>query len=131
MRPEFDVTTAFNPESVILGVNRVGGITFAMVLPSAEAGGKGPGGTIIAGQGAVAHLDGSIDPNTHALFVDVGGDASGLSGGSRAGEFMLLDQAIGEVQSPKALLPNDQRLLSPAGRRATAGFPERCGPCGV
>src|SRR6201994_87456 len=31
MRPEFDVTPAFNPESVILGVARLGGITFAVI----------------------------------------------------------------------------------------------------
>jgi hypothetical protein len=117
MRPEFDVTPAFNPESVVLGVARLGGITFAMISATAEPGGKGPGGTIIAGQGAVAQLDGNIVPGTHALFIDVGGDASALSGGSRAAEYMLLDQAIGEVRSPKSLLPNDQRLLTPAGRQ--------------
>ena len=41
MRPEFDVTLAFNPDSVVLGVGRLGGITFATVAPSAEAGSKG------------------------------------------------------------------------------------------
>jgi imidazolonepropionase-like amidohydrolase len=123
MRPEFDVTPAFNPDSVILGIGRLGGITFAMVAPTAEAGGKGaPGGTIIAGQGPMVRLDGAIDPKTRALFVDVGGDASGLSGGSRAAEFMLLSQAIGEVRSPKALLPNDQRLLTPAGRQTLLNY---------
>src|SRR5580698_11554847 len=54
MRPEFDVTLAFNPDSVVLGVNRIGGITFAMLAPSAEAGGKGSSSTIIAGQGSMA-----------------------------------------------------------------------------
>jgi len=118
MRPEFDVTPAFNPESVVLGVARVGGITFAVISATAEPGGKGaPGGTIIAGQGSVAQLDGVIVPKSRALFVDVGGDASALSGGSRAAEYMLLDQAISEVRSPKSLLPNDQRLLTPAGRQ--------------
>lgn len=122
MRPEFDVTAAFNPESIVLGVGRLGGITFAMVAPSAEAGGKGASGTIIAGQGAMAQLDGTLDSNTRALFVDLGGDANALSGGSRAGEFMLLDQAIGEVRAPKSLLPNDQRLLTPAGRQTLQGY---------
>ena len=90
MRPEFDVTAAFNPESVVLGVGRMGGITFAVISPTAEPGSKGaPGGTIIAGQGSVAQLDGTVDPKTHALFVDVGGDANVLSGGSRAAQFML------------------------------------------
>src|ERR1700761_8910354 len=45
MRPEFDVTPAFNPESIILAVNMMGGITFAVVAPSAEPGGKNGGGT--------------------------------------------------------------------------------------
>lgn len=129
MRPEFDVTAAFNPESVILGVGRMGGITFAVIAPTAEAGGKGaPGGTIIAGQGSVAQLDGTVDPRTHALFVDVGGDASALSGGSRAAQFMLLDQAIGEVRAPKTLLPNDQRLLTPAGRQTLQEYLGGAGP---
>jgi imidazolonepropionase-like amidohydrolase len=129
MRPEFDVSLAFNPESVILGVGRLGGITFAVLSPSAEPGGKGaPGGTIIAGQGAVAQLDGSLDPGTHALFVDFGGDASALSGGSRAAQFMLFEQAIGEVRSPKSLLPTDQRLLTPAGRQTLLGYLDGSGP---
>jgi hypothetical protein len=121
MRPEFDVTPAFNPDSVVLGVNRVGGITFAMMAPSAEAG-KGAAGTIIAGQGAIARLDGTVEPTARALFVDVGGDASVLSGGSRAAQFMLLQQAIGEARSPKSLLPGDARLLTPGGRVALAKY---------
>ena len=125
MRPEFDVTPAFNPDSVILGVARMGGITFAVISATAESGGKGaPGGTIIAGQGSVAELDGSIVPKSHALFIDVGGDASALSGGSRAAQYMLLDQAISEVRAPKSLLPNDQRLLTPAGRQTLQGYLE-------
>jgi imidazolonepropionase-like amidohydrolase len=123
MRPEFDVAPAFNPDSVILGVNRLGGITFAVVAPSAEPGGKGaPGGSIIAGQGAVAQLDGAIVPKSRALFVAFGGDANELSGGSRAGQFMLFAQAVGEVRSPKSLLPNDQRLLTPAGRQSFSDY---------
>jgi len=129
MRPEFDVMPAFNPESVILGVARLGGITFAMVAPTAEAGGKGAqGGSIIAGQGAVAQLDGLIDPKTHALFVDFGGDASALSGGTRAAQYMLFEQAVSEVRSPRALLPNDQRLLTPAGRQTLLGYLNGSGP---
>jgi imidazolonepropionase-like amidohydrolase len=129
MRPEFDVTRAFNPDTMILGVARLGGITFAAVSPSAEPGGKGaPGGTIIAGQAAVAQLDGVIEPKSHALFVDFGGDASGLSGGSRAAQYMLFEQAVGEVRSPKALLPNDQRLLTPAGRQTLLDYLGGSGP---
>ncbi len=123
MRPEFDVDLAFNPESAILGVNRLGGVTFAMLAPSAEAGGKGGiGGTIIAGQGSMARLDGTLAPTARALFIDIGGDASALSGGSRAAQFMLLQQAFTEVRSPKSLLPGDARLLTPGGRQALVTY---------
>jgi imidazolonepropionase-like amidohydrolase len=128
MRPEFDVSSAFNPDSVVLGVNRIGGVTFAMLAPSAEAGGKGPGGTIIAGQGSIARLDGTLAPATHALFIDVGGDANAISGGSRAAQFMLLQQAFAEVRSPKSLLPGDVRLLTPGGREALATYLEGRAP---
>jgi len=129
MRPEFDVTAAFNPDTMILGVARMGGITFAAISPTAEPGGKGaPGGTIIAGQGAVAQLDGVLVPKSHVLFVDVGGDASALSGGSRAAQYMLLDQAISEVRAPKSLAPNDQRLLTPAGRQTLQEYLNGAGP---
>jgi hypothetical protein len=122
MRPEFDVTAAFNPDSVVLGVSRIGGVTFAMLAPTAEAGGKGAGGTIIAGQGAIARLNGTVEPAAHALFIDVGGDASALSGGSRAAQFMLLQQAVTEVRSPNLVLPGDTRLLTPGGRQALAVY---------
>jgi len=129
MRPEFDVSLAFNPESVSLGVSRLGGITFAMLTPSAEPGGKGaPGGSIIAGQGSMAQLDGRIVPRSHALFVEIGGSANALSGGSRAAQFMLLQQALTEVRNPKALLPNDPRLLTPAGRQTLLEFIQGAGP---
>jgi hypothetical protein len=128
MRPEFDVTLAFNPDSVVLGVNRIGGITFAMLAPSAEAGGKGSSSTIIAGQGSMARLDGTLEPAAHALFVAVGGDANALSGGTRAAQFMLLQQAIAEVRAPKSLLPGDARLLTPGGRQALATYLEGGSP---
>ncbi|MBS0416232.1 MAG: amidohydrolase family protein [Proteobacteria bacterium] len=129
MRPEFDVSAAFNPDTIILGVARVGGITFAAISPTAEPGGKGaPGGTIIAGQGALTQLDGVLIPKSHVLLVDLGGDASALSGGSRAAQYMLLDQAISEVRAPKTLLPNDQRLLTPAGRQTLQEYLNGAGP---
>jgi Amidohydrolase family len=128
LRPEFDVTPAFNPDSVVLGVGRLGGVTFAMLAPSAEAGGKGASGTIIAGQGSIARLNGTVVPGAHALFVDVGGDASALSGGSRAAQFMLLQQAFTEVRSPKAFLQGDVRVLTPGGRQALQTYLDGTAP---
>lgn len=126
MRPEFDVTPAFDPDSVVVGVARMAGVTFAQLAPSAEPGGtgpggKGPGGSIIAGEGGLVRLDGSLTP-ARALFIDMGGVANALAGGSRAAQYMLLAQAISEVRVPRALLANDARLLTPAGRQVLGEY---------
>lgn len=129
MRPEFDVSYAFNPASISLGVSRLGGITFAMLAPSAEEGGRdSPDGTIIAGQGTAVLLDGTTLPAARALFVDLGGDVNGLSGGSRAAQYMLLRQAFLEARSPNLLLAHDERLLTPAGRQTLLEFIKGAGP---
>ena len=121
MRPEFDVTPAFNGESVVLGVGRVGGVTFAQLAPDAEPGDATHSGSLIAGQGALVHLDGGVDAH-RALFVYLGGDYSALSGSSRAAQYMLLQQAVQEVRAPKLLATNDTRLLTPAGRQALESY---------
>ncbi len=121
MRPEFDVSLAFDPDSTVLGVNRTRGVTFAQLAPSAEAGPKGEGGSIVSGEGSLARLDGTLAP-TRALFIETGGGANKLSGGSRAAQLMLLEQAVSEVRRPKSLLTSDERLLTPAGRAVFTGY---------
>lgn len=119
-RPEFDVTLAFNPDSVVIGVNRIEGITFAMVAPTAL-----PDGTMFAGQGAIARLDGRVDafaPASRTLFVDLGADATASSGKSRAAQFMLLEQATREVQPARPLAAGDLRILTPSGREVLGRY---------
>lgn len=110
-RPEFDVDVAFNPNSAAIGVNRVEGITFTVLSPSSTM-----GGSFVAGQGSAVVLDGRFDAtlaNSRSLFVNLGGGASPLSGGSRAGQWMLLEQAVAEARSGA-----DDGLLTRAGRAA-------------
>jgi hypothetical protein len=119
-RPEFDVTPAFNPDSMVIGVNRVDGITSAMVAPGGSA-----GAGIIAGQGAVARLDGRVDAfvrGSRSLFVDLGSDAAGGSGRGRAAQFMLLDQAVREARPPKPMMERDYQLLTASGRETLATY---------
>ena len=117
VRPEFDVTLAFNPESVLIPVARIEGLGWALL-----AAGSTQGGSIIAGQGAPVRLDGSADPmGARVLFVNLGSDASRLSGHSRAGQWMLLDQLIDEARGrigPDA----NAALLTPAGRATLARY---------
>ena len=117
MRPEFDVTAAYNPLSGPIPVTRIEGLTWA-VLGASQA------DSIIGGQGrAVSFDDGwSSFMGAPVLYVSVGGGASGKSGGSRAAQWMLLEQALAEANSEMAWLPSP--LLTPAGRKALAGFLE-------
>ena len=57
-RPEFDVTLAYNPASILLPVARLGGLTFTALSASG-------GGSLIAGQGGVMRLDG--DPSAATI----------------------------------------------------------------
>lgn len=123
MRPEFDVTLAYNPDSISVGVNRAAGMTFAVIAPLAQPGsGSRPGGSIIAGQGGVVSLGGAPEPLARALFVELGGANSALSGGSRAAHYMLIHQALVEARTPNMMLMHDDRLLTPLGRQLLLDF---------
>lgn len=114
MRPEFDVTLAYNPLSVTVDANRAEGITWTLLGSASRE-----GGNIIAGQGAGVTLSGSFNPileGSRSLFVNIGAGNSGLSGSSRAGHYMLLNQALREAQSTPRNLQDDQRLLTATGR---------------
>lgn len=116
-RPEFDVTIAYNPASMVIPVARMGGLTFTALTANS-------GGSLIAGQGGVVRLDG--DPlaamtGTRLLFVNLGAGADGMTGGSRAGQYMLLDQAVREARG-QAPYDSPYALLTPAGRETLARY---------
>jgi hypothetical protein len=117
VRPEFDVTLAYNPDSMLVPVERVEGIGWTLLGANTTE-----GGSIIGGQGGLVRLDGSPDPiGPRVLFVNLGSDAAGLSGNSRAAQWMLLDQLIDEV---RGRIPQDSHaaLLTPAGRATLAKY---------
>jgi imidazolonepropionase-like amidohydrolase len=123
MRPEFDVSLAFNPDSVPIAVARAEGIGFALLAPGAEAGRKGgPGSSILAGLASVVRLDGRRPRAPVALAVSVGEDAGPLAGESRAAAYLLLAQALEEARGPAVPTAAEQRLLTPAGRRVLKSF---------
>ena len=112
-RPEFDVTLAFNPLSAAIPVSRVEGLTWTVLAPSAAE-----GGSFVTGQGAAVTLDGSFDAvldGSRSLFVDIGSGAAAHSGGSRAAQYMLLEQAVAEARSGG---DPPRPLLTLAGRAA-------------
>jgi hypothetical protein len=119
-RPEFDVGIAFNPRSVLIPVTRIEGLTFAMLGPNSV-----PGGSFLAGQGEIVSLDGSYDAvraASRTLFVSLGGNTSPLSGGSRAAQYMLWDQASREARPTAGMRDGDFRLLTISGRETLARY---------
>lgn len=113
VRPEFDVTLAYNPDSVLVPVARVEGIGWTLLGAVPRS-----GGSIIGGQGGTFRLDGSMDPiGPRILFVNLGSEADGLSGTSRAAQWMILDQLMDELAG--RIAPDSQfAKLTPAGRTA-------------
>ncbi len=115
-RPEFDVTLAYNPRSSIVPITRIEGVTWTLLGPISRD-------SILAGQGAAVTLDGSYDAvldGSRTLFVKMGAAADAQSGGSRAAQYMLLDQAIREARQRGPI--GEGALLHPAGRETLARY---------
>jgi imidazolonepropionase-like amidohydrolase len=115
MRPEFDVTPAYNPLSSLVPVTRIEGYSFTML-------GTSGGGTIIGGQGRMVSLDGGFESfaGNYVLFISLGDRAASKTGGSRAGQWMMLEQAMDEADNPTG--SNEPGLLTRTGRQVLAQY---------
>lgn len=117
VRPEFDVTLAFNPDASAVPVSRIEGIGDTMLIP-----GLVDGGSIILGQGGLVRLDGSMDPvGPRVLFVALGSESAGATGRSRAGQWMLLEQWLDEARG-RIPAGSNVASLTPAGRATLARY---------
>ena len=115
MRPEFDVTPAYNPNSSLVPVTRIEGFSFTLL-------GADSNGSIFGGQGRLVLLDGGYESfiGNPVLFINMGRDASSLSGGSRAAQWMLLNQAMQEADIPP--VSTETALLTRAGRGTLSSY---------
>jgi imidazolonepropionase-like amidohydrolase len=87
-------------------------VTWTVLAPSAED-------SIIGGQGSAVTLDGRYDaalPGSRSLFVQMGSTGARVAGGTRAAEYMLLEQAIHEARNQNPITQG--ALLHAAGREA-------------
>jgi len=124
----FDVADALNPRSVLIPINRIEGLTRAVVAPT-------PGKSLIAGRGAVIHLGMGPDllvRSPVAMFAVLGEEGSRRAGGSRAGAMLLLRSALDDAldyaahkaaweraeRRPYALSHLDLEALVPVARGA-------------
>ena len=115
-RPELDVTLAYNPRSFVVPITRIEGVTWTVLVPSAAD-------SIIGGQGSAVVLDGRYDAalaGSRSLFVQMGAAGARVAGGTRAAEYMLLEQAIHEARAPGPI--GQGALLHAAGREALTRY---------
>jgi hypothetical protein len=116
-RPEFDVSVAYNGRSVLVPVTRIEGMTWTVLNP-----GIASSGNFLAGQGAAVTLDGRQDAvldGSRSLFIDLGGQMNSHSGGSRAAQWMILEQAVHETRNR---VSDEKTLMHPLGREVFARY---------
>ena len=108
----FDVADALNPRSTLIAVNRIDGLTRAVVAPSA-------GNSLIAGQGAVIHLGAPADLLVRervAMFAFLGERGAELSGGARSAAILRLREVLQDAAdfaaNRKAFEAGDRREYS-------------------
>lgn len=88
-----DISPAINMDSAVVGMERAGGVTRAIVSPAAA-------GSIFAGEGAVVDLGIDAVPITRVRafeFVELGEAGGRLAGGSRPAAFAMLRDALEEA----------------------------------
>ncbi|WP_019833168.1 amidohydrolase family protein [Sphingomonas sp. PR090111-T3T-6A] len=88
-----DIAPAINPNGVIMGVERAGGITRSLVS-------AGTSGSIFGGQGAAIGLGVDAPPVTRARafqYVELGEDGGREAGGSRPAAYAMLHEALAEA----------------------------------
>jgi len=90
----FNVADALNPRSTLISINRIEGLTRAVVGPRT-------GKSLIAGQAAVIHLGGTdhyLVRSPVAMVAILGEHGASLSGGSRAGAILRLKEALQDAR---------------------------------
>lgn len=90
----FDPTEGINPRSVVIPVNRIEGVTRAVVS-------SGSNSSVLGGQGSVismAGTEGYVLKDPVALFVTLGEAGKKLAGGARGGALLQLEEAFQDAR---------------------------------
>jgi imidazolonepropionase-like amidohydrolase len=89
-----DVTPAINPQATSIAIDRIGGVTRAVVGPRLA-------GEVFAGQGAIISLAAAGDPLLRPRafqFIALGEDGARVAGGSRPAAWLALRNGLAEAQ---------------------------------
>ncbi|MDJ0710903.1 MAG: amidohydrolase family protein [Woeseiaceae bacterium] len=95
----FDVADAYNRRSTLIAVNRIEGVTRAVIAPTPAAPDETGSGHIIAGLAAIVNLGDSdvLDQRGAAMVVVLGQSGSNFAGGTRTGAWLALRSALNEA----------------------------------
>ncbi len=95
----FDVADAYNPRSTLIAINRIEGVTRAVIAPSPGYPDESGAGHILAGLAAVVNLGdtNALDQRSTAMVVALGESGSHFAGGTRTGAWLTLRNALDEA----------------------------------
>ena len=95
----FDVADAYNPRSTLIPINRIEGVTRAVVAPTPGYPNESGMGHVLAGLAAIVNLgdDDVLDQRGAAMVVALGEYGSALSGGTRTAAWLTLRNALDEA----------------------------------
>ena len=96
----FEIADAINPRSTLIPINRIEGVTRAMVAPQAGFYQELSNSPIV-GLGSVIHLGSTenfLVARNNALFVMLGETGARLTGGSRANALLLLRESLQDAR---------------------------------
>jgi imidazolonepropionase-like amidohydrolase len=97
----FEIADAVNPRSILIPVNRIEGITRAVVTPALAPPPNGLTGSPVAGMGSVIHLGGVEDfvvGRNVALYVDLSEAGAAVTGGSRSAAMLRFREALEDAR---------------------------------
>lgn len=98
----FDVADAYNPRSSLVAINRIAGITHAVIAPDgASMDQQGNYSRVLSGLASVVHLGDAHDyllDRGVAVIAQLGETGSSLAAGSRAAALMILRTALNDAR---------------------------------
>jgi imidazolonepropionase-like amidohydrolase len=106
----FDPTDGINPRSMVMPVNRIEGVTRAVIAPGSNS-------SVLQGRGSVISMDGLqgyVLKDPVALFVTLGEAGQKLAGGARGGALDALREALQDAKDYGA----NRAAYDKAARRA-------------
>jgi imidazolonepropionase-like amidohydrolase len=100
----FDVADAYNRRSSLIAINRIEGITRAVIAPVPGYPDESGSGHIIAGLASIVNLGDAnvLDRRGAAMVVALGESGSNFAGGTRTAAWLMLRNALNEALDYRA-----------------------------